>query len=145
MLISRGYRVAFELESGRMVRAGKGAEILHDPDGREWPDMSVLVSDFNRTGRPLKNVPDEARRQLGDGFDPKRGRVHVPPKRLSSWREVGPVVRVEYHRRGEHHAVEGHEHEFGGGRLFSSPLPVLYRRVDVLRLDGVSWRWDGVR
>jgi hypothetical protein len=143
MLISRGYRVAFELESGRMVRAGKGAEILHSESGAEWPEDSVLVASFKRTGKPLTTVPDAVRKQVGEGYDPKKGRITLPPKRLSTWREVGPVVRVEYHRRGEHHAPDGHEHVFGSGRIFSSPLPVLYRRGDVLRLDGASWDWAG--
>jgi hypothetical protein len=147
MLISRGYNVAFVLDDGRRVRAAKSAEILHDPSGSDWPSDSAIAITFKHTGKTLKDPPKDARKQLGDGFEPKRGRVVLPSRRLSGWREVGLVESVEFHRRGVHFREEGHEHDFTESTFFiKGKQPTLYKLGSAYRMDGFRYaNWKGFR
>ena len=143
MLIARGFHVSFAMEDGRTVK-GVG-EILHDESGVDWPSDSALVVAFKKTGKPLGRVSKAARRHFGDDYEPLRGRVVLPPRRLSSWKEIGAVKEIFYDRRGEHDGAFAHA--FGGRKFFGSAkeLPILYRRGDALRLEPVEWDWSGAR
>ena len=151
MLIARGYRVSFELDDGRVIRAPRGAEILQDEGGVDWPASSALVMLYGHTGKPLTGrLPGYVRKHFGEDYQPLRGKVTLPPKRLSSWTEVGAVKVVKYHRRGGEGMAsppEGDEHVFGEREwIFRRKLPVLYKRGEVLlRLEGVTWDHGGAR
>ena len=145
MLVARGYHVGVFLEDGRAVKCAAGSEILHDEQGVNWHREEVLVMPYRKTGKTLTRVPAKVRKHFGDGYDPKKGVVTLPPRRLSGWEEVGLVERIEYTRRGD--LADDYEHSFGERRgMFkfgSGKKPVLYKRGEVLRIVGVRWDWAG--
>lgn len=150
MLIARGYRVSFELDDGRVIRAPRGAEILQDEGGVDWPASSALVTLYGHTGKPLTGrLPGYVRKHFGEDYPPMRGKVTLPPRRLSLWTEIGPVRELRYHRRGGEGMAsppEGDVHTFGERSwVFKKKLPVLYKRGDVMRLEGVTWDHGGAR
>ena len=150
MIIARGFRVSFVLDDGRTIHAAKGAEILHDEEGSVWPSTSALVMAFGHTGKPITSkLPRYVRKHFGDDYAPLRGKVTLPPKRLSLWTEVGAVREVRYHRRGGEGMAsppEGDHHVFGERAwVFKAKLPVLYKRGDAMRLEPIRWDAGGAR
>lgn len=145
MLIAKGYEVAFKMKAGsRVVRAPKAYAMLHDPGGASWPKTSVLVAPFRRLG---SSSPPSGDASSYFGYDPRRGELELPPKGLSAWREVGEVAEIDYWRTGTHEGEYFHRFK-GGGWLFSSsqPLPLLYRRGRLMRLElgqGAVLNWRG--
>lgn len=145
MIIARGYRAVFELEGGRTVRGGAGAEILQDETGREMPRQVCLVMPFRKTGQPIDKPASHVRRHFGTG-QAHLGKGELPPLERG-WTEIGKVRQAWYTRRGEHagrwHHAFGRASMFGGARK----LPVLYRRGSALKLVLVEgyWDWRGVR
>lgn len=147
MLVAKGSQIVLTLADDRTIYCAPGAEALHDATGGDWPDSSVLIVGYHRTGDRLTCVPQDARAYFGDHAEVRRGRVELPPKRVSSWTRVGDVRCATYVRRGEH--AGDWEHEFGRRRMFGlmpgNPLPVCCRRGETLRIDGVvAWDWRGI-
>jgi hypothetical protein len=144
-LICKGTQARFKLASGKWV-APRGA-LLHDPDGRSWPECSGLVMPFKRTGEAPSREYDQARHYLGRSYEIKQGRIDkLPPRALSEWEEIGEVTRAEYHRGGTK-APGDYFHPMGARqwfRLFIKPdLPVLYRYGNIYRLElGKGCHWS---
>ena len=135
MLIAKGYAPSFKLDTGKTVRAPRGAALLHDPTGRAWPSCSGLVLTFAKSGKETKD--SAAEEYLGRA--PKLGEATVPPKALSGWQRVGEVEVVNYRRIGNHAA--SYYHPIEGGKA------VLYRRGRALRIElgsGCVWNWRGI-
>jgi hypothetical protein len=135
MLIAKGYSPSFEMVAGKIVRAPKGAALLHDPTGRAWPSCSGLVMTFTKGGGPIEDR--DAEDYLGVG--PLRGSLEVPPKALREWKPLGEVEVVNYRRIGKHAAP--YYHPIEGGKA------LLYRRGRALRIElgsGCVWSWRGI-
>ena len=146
MLIAKGFSPRFTLASGDERRAVRGAALLHDERGDDWPYSSGLVMRFTRRGDSCDD--DLAQKYFGDGYALRCGAVTLPPRDLREWDAIGEVSRIEYTRRGDSHPGL-YEHTFGEQRfLFSSgALPILYVRGDALRLElgsGATWDWRGI-
>lgn len=151
MLVAKGYRAVFEMEDGSIIRAPGGAALLHDESGRDWPEQSGLVMSFARTGGKLTQPPRSVRSYFGDGYPISRGRVALPPRSLTGWRELGRVKRATYFRRGNDFfgspTDDGDQHVFGERTMFGlmggAPLPTLYERGNAMRIElGRGCKWD---
>jgi hypothetical protein len=153
MLCAKGYRVVFTMVDGAVYSPPASASLLHDERGVDWPARSGLVMPFARTGQKLLQPTPEVKRYFGD-YEVSRGRVKLPPRALSDWRELGQVQRATYYRRGDSFygspTEDGDEHEFGERSFFGliggKPLPTLYRRARIYRIElgeGASWDFRG--
>ena len=135
MLVAKGYSVSFYLP--RKVSAPGSYAMLHDPSGKAWPELSVLVAPFSRGGGEIHD--DVAESYFG--YVPKRGSINLPPKALREWAELGPVEKIEYTRTGDlggdyFHHFDGSEGLRGMfSKLFGAPSPVLFKRGRLLRLE----------
>lgn len=137
MLVARGRAVSLVMQSGRIVTAPARAEILHDPDGRDWPEDAVLIAPFKHTGAPETRPSSAAKDHFKDQTI-LRGRIALPGRNMRLWREVGQVASIRYDFRGPHYAPEGHEHEF-------KRMPTLYRFGAFLRLEPIVTGPNGFR
>lgn len=147
MLIAKGSNVRIVLEDGNIRR---GPSLLHDESGEDWPYASGLITGFVKTQRPCDDKI--ARRYFGGDYEIRTGRIELPPRDLSQWREVGLVKEAFYTRRGDHEGP--YRHEFGERRLFGifrlpgrGRLPVLYERGSAMRLElgpRAHWDWHGI-
>ena len=143
-LDAKGWNVTLVLDSGRKVRGAKGAALLHDESGRQWPADSGLIMPFSRRGsEPLEDADGKTRKYFGDDYALRAVRVALPPASLRSWTRVGRVARIDYTRRGAF--ADDFYHPFErAGLVWKTDLPVLYRRGRVLRIEGVRrWSWRG--
>src|SRR5260370_11153353 len=95
MLIAKGYSVRFILDSGHKFSAPRGAALLHDPSGKDWPACSGLVLVIQRTGEEIS----DSKADDYFGSQPMKGRVALPPKSLSDWKRLGMIDEIEYSRR----------------------------------------------
>jgi hypothetical protein len=145
MLIAKGYRAGFRLVGKKTIFAPpRGAAMLHDPSGRDWPRCSVLFASFSRSGSSLGRSNPTAVEYFG--YDPKAGSLTVPPKTLSDWKYLGEVEYIRYDRPGTKYKGRYDHHFKGTGWFgFKSSFPRLYRRGRVYRLDlgsgcDISWR-----
>lgn len=125
MLIAKCYSVVLHMKDGSVVRAPKGAALLHDPSGKHWPKTSCLISTFKRAGKPLEDPKEEEHAWAVDPDAVREGAINTPPRR-AGWTKVGDVVSIDYTRKGAH--ADQFEHEF------KRPVP-LYRRGRVMRLE----------
>lgn len=146
MLIAKGFSPRFFLASGSERHAVRGAALLHDERGDDWPYSSGLVMRFTRKGDACAD--DLAQKYFGEGYALRCGAVVLPPKDLREWDVVGEVSRIEYKRKGTSYPGE-FQHTFGEQRfLFSSgALPLLYVRGDAMRLElgsNARWSWRGI-
>lgn len=135
MIIRKGTRVLFDLESGRTVKCVPGYGMMHDPDGADWPQNSVLVMPFRRTGDPIDYAP--ARHYFGAGHGVESGEVTLPPRALTAYTKVGHVKRIWYTRPGTSHPGP-FKHKVNGGWLdavLGKKRAILYRRGRIYRLE----------
>jgi hypothetical protein len=137
MLIAKCYAVTMHLKDGGVVRAPKGAALLHDPTGKFWPKTSCLISTFTRAGKKLDEPKDEERAWAVDPDAVREGSLNTPPRRGAGWVRVGNVISIDYTRKGTH--GDQFEHEF------KRPV-ALFRRGRVMRLElgkGAVFNWRG--
>lgn len=137
MLVAYVTHVSFVLESGRRVATAQSAAAIHDSAGVDWPEDSVLIARFVRTGETIRQPSGDAKRHL---TEPLRGRIELPPRRLSDWVEIGAVKEAMHHFNvhSQHFDPKGHAHDFGEPEgIFAkrAELPVLYRRGAMFRLQ----------
>src|SRR5260370_21832221 len=95
MLIAKGYSVRFILDSGHKFSAPRGAALLHDPSGKDWPACAGLVLVIQRAGEEIS----DSKADDYFGSQPMKGRVALPPKSLSDWKRLGMIDEIEYSRR----------------------------------------------
>jgi hypothetical protein len=109
-VICKGDYVIFEMVEGRDIQPAARAALLHDPDGREWPDNVFLIGSFRKGPRcDNDEVPSDARRYLGRRYEIHCGSVTFPP-RAGPWKSLGEVKELYYVRSGTIH--KGMRHRF---------------------------------
>ncbi len=140
MLIAKGYSVRFILDSGHKFSAPRGAALLHDPSGKDWPACSGLVLVIQRTGEEIS----DSKADDYFGSQPMKGRVALPPKSLSDWKRLGMIDEIEYSRRRPRGLPADNKgdyfHPFKGEA-------VLYRRGRTYRMELMKscvWNWRGI-
>jgi len=140
MLIAKGYSVRFILDSGHKFSAPRGAALLHDPSGKDWPACSGLVLVIQRTGEEIS----DSKADDYFGSQPMKGRVALPPKSLSDWKRLGMIDELEYSRRRPRGLPADNKgdyfHPFKGEA-------VLYRRGRAYRMElakSCVWNWRGI-
>lgn len=109
---------------------------LHDETGRYWPKCSVLISSFNKLDTPV-DPNDEAADYFGADFETLEGRVTLPPKAISEWKEVGEIEVLFYVRDGLY-APGGYHHAIGKRRMWNlwrSGEAFLYRYGGAHRVE----------
>ena len=140
MLIAKGYAVSFILDSGHKFAAPRGAALLHDPSGKDWPACSGLVLPISRTSQEIDN------RQADNyfGSQPMKGSVSLPPRSLSEWKRLGMIDEILYSRRRPRGLPADNKgdyfHPFKGEA-------VLYRRGRAYRMElskSCTWTWRGI-
>src|SRR5260370_17393720 len=95
MLIAKGYSVRFILDSGHKFSAPRGAALLHDPSGKDWPACSGLVLVIQRTGEEIS----DSKADDYFGSQPMKGRVALPPKPLSPCKRLAMIAQSAYSLR----------------------------------------------
>lgn len=143
MLICKGTRVRLHLLEPKRLVCPRGS-MLHDPSGRWWSRNSLLIGGFDRAGDDI--TPDQysgaPKDYLGREYEPRKGYVQLPPKRLVGWDDVGVVSRIDYVRPGTR-APGGYQHHFGKPRgLFRLVHLAKGERQVMLRKCGRFYRID---
>ncbi len=133
MILVKGEKVWFTLPSGKKVVCPASFGMLHDVDGEHFGKCTLLVGPISRTthAAPLRG---KARDYFGRKYDAQIVRVPRIPA-MGSFKEIGPVVQIDYTRRGAHKGWYFHPFKRG-------VHPVLSKSGRWWKLEMGSCTWD---
>jgi hypothetical protein len=119
-------RVAFEMADGKMRRLPATYGTIHDQEGKVLPKCSVFFGPYKKLGRKVEMSRSD-RRYFGGEY--KAQLAKLPKIPVAGWKEIGPVAKIFYVRKGTR-APGGYHHPFAEGHR-----PVLFKSGRIYRLD----------
>jgi hypothetical protein len=134
----KGHHVAFEMEDGREIVPRARLGMMQDSEGEKWPVCSVLIGPYEPSSKRVEHDAVSAH-YYGPDYELRACRVHVPPRSLSGWHDLGRVSVIYYVRSGNRAPPRKvARHRFGAGweTIFvGQRLATLYTRGGWYRLE----------
>jgi len=136
MILIKGRKVAFEMTSGKTIRARPNYAIIHDPEGQSLPYCNVLIGPYQKTKTPVE-LTSEAKKYFGSGYPGTAAFVDFP---RGPWKSLG-AVRTIYYERTHGSQNEGrYFHPFDEKQTVTLSRCGSFYRLELPKGCVVNWR-----